>query len=188
MGGLSVAILTGGRARRMDGRAKGLIEINGTPIIRRLTNLVQNRASDIFFVGQEDGAYASLGFRTISDAQPNKGAPGGLYTALISADTPWVMVLPCDVPYLNTETLDRLQPSRVHDAILYRVNGRQQPLVGLWNQKVSEALHTALKRGNPSLNELAEGLNVKWIETTDERPFFNLNSHADLAKLKKARS
>ena len=84
---------------------------------------------------------------------------------------------------MDAQTLDTLKPSPEHDAVLYRADGREQPLAGLWNKRCTAHIEDALLNGNPSLAQLTGELNIRWIEVDDTRPFFNLNSPEDLSDL-----
>ncbi len=184
MAKLTAAILAGGRARRLKGRSKGLIPCRGQTIIECTLELVDARSDDVFLVGQIEGPYQSLGRRIVTDIHSDKGAPAGLHAALTHARHDWVMVLPCDLPEMTKAILDELQPSEGHDAVLYRVKGRTQPLVGMWHRRILDHLDQALSMSDISLNELTTQVSVKWLESDDEKPFFNLNTASDLARLK----
>jgi molybdopterin-guanine dinucleotide biosynthesis protein A len=167
----------------MGGRPKGLIEIEGKPILSRLVELLAPRCRELFAVSDPNGPYRESGLRLISDIHPGKGAPGGVHTALANAECPWVLILACDLPFMDAQTLDALQPSPDHDAVLYRAGGREQPLAGLWNKRCAGHIEKALANGNPSLAQLTRELDIKWIDVENSRPFFNLNSPEDLSDL-----
>src|SRR5215813_11755975 len=85
-GGLDVpdatfAIIAGGRARRLGGLPKGLLEFHGKPIIERLVELGRPFAETLL-VTDDPQPYSAFGLRSVADLVPGRGAPGGVHSAL----------------------------------------------------------------------------------------------------------
>ena len=88
------ALLVGGRSRRMGGINKALLTRDGVSVLERTLAFFDRDAC--FLVGGSSELYGHLNIRCVPDEIPDKGAPGGVYTALFHASTPWVRILPCD--------------------------------------------------------------------------------------------
>ena len=178
-GAVSTAILVGGRARRMGGHPKGLMTKDGQAIIHRLAQLCTD--GPIFLVGDPDGPYGDCGFTIRPDLIPNRGAPGGILTALSVAKSPWVRILACDLPNLTVEAIQGLTPMGDEDVVLYRVAEQPQYLIGLWRRSCLPILQARLHESAPGFARILDSLSVRWLQSTDEATFQNMNN-ADDAK------
>lgn len=176
------AILAGGAARRMGGRAKGLVEVDGVPVAARLRDLLDEVCDAVFVVGDPEGPYAALGLPVFPDLIPDKGAPGGVYTALRRAERGPVFVAACDLPHLDLATVTTLRDALGdHDVALYRA-GKRQFLAAWWQIRVADHLEGLLRAGDPGFAQALAGLDVNEL-AADPRPFFNLNTPEDLRAL-----
>ena len=80
----SAAILAGGRARRLGGGAKPLLEVGGVPIVERQLAMFAALGVVPRLVAVEAAPLAHLGLEMVPDIVDG-GALGGLYTALETA-------------------------------------------------------------------------------------------------------
>ena len=123
----SAAILAGGQARRFGGRDKSRLVVEGRPIIVRQLEVLQRVAHDIFIVGPRADRFADLGLPVYADLIPGHGALGGLYTALEVARNDAVLVVACDLPFLDAGLLARLvERSAGHDGAWVRHRARRR--------------------------------------------------------------
>jgi len=102
---LTIVIQSGGKSRRM-GRDKGLVMFLGKPLIQRVIDRVKNTADEVLVTTNKPEDYSFLGLPLHADLIPNRGALGGLYTALCSASTSLVAVLACDLPFINAQLIE----------------------------------------------------------------------------------
>ncbi len=179
---LTGAIIAGGRARRLSGLAKGLVSVDGEAIMARQIRLLGARCAATFIVGDPAGPYTGLGVPVHPDVIPEKGPPGGVHGALARAETPWVIVLGCDLPYVTGRLLDGVRRAGDHDVCLYRAGGRRQPLVSCWRSAVAPRLAAVLRSASPGFAGLTASLRVLEVEG-EEEAFFNVNTPADLARI-----
>ena len=180
-----LAILAGGRARRMGGVAKGLTCVDGSPIIDRLIGMAPQLRARPVLVGDHADAYAGRGAPILPDVIADRGPPGGVLTALEAAPG-WTAVVALDLPFLNAAfLLDLLDESADVDAILPTHAGRLQPLAGWWHPRALPALTRLLTDHAPGFSRIAEALTVRRVEHPDPRPFTNLNTPADVARVRR---
>ncbi|OGO31322.1 MAG: hypothetical protein A2Z16_02720 [Chloroflexi bacterium RBG_16_54_18] len=123
---LSVVIQAGGQSRRM-GQDKGLAIFLGQPLISRLVARLRPLAEELLVTTNQPADYAFLGVPLYSDLIPERGALGGLYTALSVASLPYVAVVACDMPFIKLELLEaqsqRLLSSHSDISILHTGEG-----------------------------------------------------------------
>lgn len=91
-------ILAGGQGRRMGGEDKGLMVLNGRPLVEYLLDSLRPQSSTLLInANRNHHRYQRYGFPVIEDQVGNYQGPlAGFSTALQHADTDWIMTVPCD--------------------------------------------------------------------------------------------
>lgn len=190
-GDLTLAILAGGRGRRLGGATKGLIVVDGEPVLARLMRLAR-LVERVLLVTNDAAPYASFSLETVPDVIPERGAPGGVLTALEHAHTEWVFVVACDMPFVDRAAVELLCAQRTDDAevVCFEVDGRCEPMVALYRRSLAERWRAALADGASSLRDLiAAARTLRLSERAlrevdpDLRTFENLNRPEDLLRL-----
>ena len=102
---LSVVIQAGGQSQRM-GQDKGLVSFLGKPLISRIIDRLTPLADEMLVTTNQPADYTFLGLPLFPDLVPERGALGGLYTALSAASLPYVAVVACDMPFINPALLN----------------------------------------------------------------------------------
>ena len=132
---VAAAILAGGHARRFGGRDKSRLVVGGRTIIVRQLAVLQQVAGEVFVVGPADGRFADVGVPVHEDRIPGCGALGGLHTALEAAQAARVVVVACDLPFLEEAVLARLvELAEGHDAAWVRGPRGPEPLVACYQR------------------------------------------------------
>jgi molybdopterin-guanine dinucleotide biosynthesis protein A len=101
---LTLAIQAGGASRRM-GQDKALLPFMGQPLIQRVVDRLTGLADETLVTTNHPENYHFLGLPLFADPIPERGALGGLYTALGAATHPLVAVVACDMPFVNPRLL-----------------------------------------------------------------------------------
>jgi len=130
--GLTLAIVAGGRARRLGGVAKPLLHVGGRPILERLLEL--RTLCDQVLLVSADPRLVAPGSARIDDVLADRGAPGGVHAALLAASQPWVLAVAGDMPFLDGRAVAPLLDARADgvDAVAYEVEGRLEPLAAVY--------------------------------------------------------
>lgn len=151
---LTLAVIAGGAGRRLGGRVKGLLEVGGRPIIERLLELA-GAVDPVLIVTQTPEAFARFGRPMVSDLVPDKGAPGGVVTALFHATTEWVFAVASDMPLLERSHLEALLTAATAgvDVVVATRDGSLEPLCALYRRSLVTSWQPALD-ANPSLRAL----------------------------------
>lgn len=107
---VSGIILAGGRARRFDGRDKGLIELAGRPLVAWVVERLQTQVAEILLSANRNLArYAALGHTVVPDSLPQYPGPlAGILAGAQSGRQAWLLSVPCDVPFLPLDLAPRL--------------------------------------------------------------------------------
>ena len=102
---ITAVVLAGGRGRRLGGQDKGLMELDGKPLIKHILDLVTPQVNAVIInANRNQEIYADLGHPVISDTMTDYQGPlAGFAAALTASDTDYIMTLPCDGPYVPAD-------------------------------------------------------------------------------------
>ncbi|MGO8969735.1 MAG: molybdenum cofactor guanylyltransferase [Myxococcaceae bacterium] len=151
---VTLAILAGGRGRRLGGIPKGLLRREGRPVLAHLLALAP-RFAETLLVTSEPAAYAGFKVRSVPDVIAGRGAPGGVHAALLHAHTPWVLVVATDMPFVTAGVVELLlgERSETVDAVGFEVDGRLEPLLACYRASLAPSWGAALA-DSPSFRDL----------------------------------
>ena len=107
---ITAVILAGGRARRMHGEDKGLIELLDRPLLDYIIAGLRPQVGSILVNANRNLArYREFGYCVIEDILDNFCGPlAGMATAMQAARTPLLLTLPCDSPFVPVHLVDTL--------------------------------------------------------------------------------
>ncbi|MBI4771213.1 MAG: molybdenum cofactor guanylyltransferase [Chloroflexi bacterium] len=104
---LTLVLQAGGKSTRM-GQDKALVPFVGKTLIEHVLAQTEGLATDTIVITNRPDAYRFLGLPLFADVFPDKGALGGLYSAIYHAPQPHCLVLACDMPFVNRPLLKHL--------------------------------------------------------------------------------
>ena len=180
---LTVQIMLGGLSTRM-GTDKALVTLGGKTLLERAILRWQGYGAAIqLSVGAaERKALAPAGMAAVADIYPERGPIGGLHAGLHDAPTELMLLVAVDSPYLTQAHADRLLESIGNaDACIYTIDGRPQPLFGLYRRSCMTPAETLILHGDNRMTNLLGWVNTVMIPAEDSAPFRNLNTPEDLA-------
>ena len=175
---VTALILAGGKATRLGGVDKRELVIEGRTIFERQREtlaglpLLVSSTKDI------------PGVTTVRDSITDGGPLAGIAAGLAAAQTPWLLVLAGDMPYVTRDVIDRLCARLADDidAVGVRLAGLPEPLVCVLRVSVYLPIvqDRLARRALKASGLLADGPRVAWLDETDSRAFFNVNAPGDL--------
>lgn len=188
---LSVVIQAGGKSARM-GRDKAFVPFAGRPMIEIVLDHVAGLGSEVLIVTNEPGPYAYLGIPLTADVYPDAGPLGGIYTALASAGNPHVLIVACDMPWLNRDLLRYLGSLRATaDVIVPRWDKYPEPLHAVYSKACMGPIAHNLEAGNLKITRFFGAVAVRFVERAEivqfdphGRSFTNINTPEDLEQQK----
>jgi len=185
--GVSLAIVAGGGATRLGGVCKPLLRVRGRTVLERLLAL-RTLADEVLLVSA-DPRLPESGLRRIVDVVPDRGAPGGVHSALAHARSPWVLAVAGDMPFLDGRAVLPLLEARGEnvDAVAYMVDGRLEPLAAVYRSALAAPWAEALAGGGESFRALWARLRGRTLPesvlreaTGDTRAVLSLNLPSDV--------
>jgi molybdopterin-guanine dinucleotide biosynthesis protein A len=182
-------VLAGGLARRMGGRDKGLIECAGRPLTAYALDALRVVAPRVLVnANRHLEEYGCFGAPVIPDASGDFSGPlAGMLAALRAAETPYVLVIPCDCPLLRGAWLNRLIERRdkenaqiavAHDGM------RLNPVFALLDRHLEPDLAAYLARGERKIDLWMQRHRLAVVDYSDHPELFlNANTPEELAEL-----
>jgi molybdopterin-guanine dinucleotide biosynthesis protein A len=173
-------ILAGGRARRLGGIDKALVEVAGVSLLERSLEAAAS-ARRIVVAGPPRSASRAVVW---TREEPVGGGP----VAAIAAAMPYlssgtVVVLAVDHPFISPEVVNRLVTvvGAVDGALLVDDDGRDQPLIGAYRRAVlTEALGRIPNAAGASVRALLSGMDLHRIN--DARAAIDVDTFPDLER------
>ena len=184
-------VLAGGGSTRF-GRDKALVEVGGTPMLKRMIELLRQVTKEVKIVATNK--YAAFGVTTVEDRWPGEGPLGGIITALedaapTAARPEWNLILSCDMPFLTREWLallcERAGRSKAQVVFPHSTSG-PEPLCACWQTAAAAKLRSEFESG---VRKVTAGIALLRAEVLDEadwkrfddegRLFWNMNTASD---------
>jgi molybdenum cofactor guanylyltransferase len=190
-GDLTGIILAGGASRRMGGRNKAFLELDGRPLIEIVIERVQSVCAEVLIVAGDTGPYAGLGAPLIEDRFRGVGVLGGLHAGLEAASHDLTLVVGCDMPFLNPDLLRAFAGwAEGVDVAVLRQGKQVEPLHAAYRRTCLPAIETAIRAGERRIVSFFPHIRVRYVaqeEITpidpDLRSFQNVNTPDEWARV-----
>jgi molybdenum cofactor guanylyltransferase len=202
---VAAIILAGGKSSRM-GRDKATIEIDGTPMLRRIHDVVvgchnENVRSidEIYVVTPWIDRYRPIlpiDCNFITETCPHKGPLWGFAQALSQIEADWVLLLACDLPNLSTAFIQNsmLVPSGCANnglsdiypesiAYLPKQEHGWEALCGFYRGNCLGSLLEYINGGGQSFQGWLKAEMVTELAIDNPQILLNCNTPADLAEI-----
>ncbi|MGH8501914.1 MAG: molybdenum cofactor guanylyltransferase MobA [Gammaproteobacteria bacterium] len=182
-------ILAGGRASRMGGQDKGLIEIGGRPMVEyALASLAPQCGAIVINANRNLARYHSYGWPVIPDAiEDYQGPLAGIASVMSRADTAYIVTAPCDSPLLPHDLGERLWSAltREHAEIAVASSAdRMQPVFSMLKRELLSSLTDYLQQGERKIDRWYALHRVAIADFADcPDAFLNVNTPEERAAL-----
>ena len=188
---VAAAILAGGRARRYGGRDKSRLVVGDRPIIVRQVEVLERIASPVIVIANDPGRFTDLHLPVHPDVVPDAGALGGIYTAVSTSGADLVIVVACDMPFLEEALLRRLiELSKSADGAWVQTARGPEPLLACYQRHTAPIIRRELDAGRLRAGDLGKVLNMAGLNEAElaqfglaEKLLLNVNSPDDYRKL-----
>ena len=176
----TLLVLAGGESRRM-GRPKAWLEVGETNLLRWMVERLGPAFSEVMVSFAEPEQLEELvPYRLVFDRKKAAGPLAGIEAGLTVARHEVVFAIACDMPYVPRGLAERaVAAARSCDAAMPRIDGRPEPVCAAYRRSSLPAVTAALDAGRFRAAELAERLDVTWLEGLDPDLFRSLNTAAD---------
>lgn len=188
---ITAVILAGGKARRMGGEDKGLIDLHGRPLLDYIIAGLRPQAGHLLVNANRNlGRYRAFGYPVAEDIMGDYFGPlVGMATGMQTCSTPLILTVPCDSPFVPDRLTDRLYRDMVdtdaeicvaHDGV------RMQPVFALLRCELLPGLLSYLEGGGRKIDTWYTQHRLVQSDFSDlPDTFLNLNTPEDRIVLEK---
>ncbi len=186
---ISAVILAGGRARRMGGEDKGLIELKGRPLLDYIISALRLQVGEILVNANRNlDRYRAFGYPVIEDIMGDYFGPlVGMATGMQATGKPYLLTLPCDSPLVPAQLAamlyhglqtEQAELSVAHDGV------RMQPVFALLDCKLLPGLLDYLNEGGRKIDTWYAQHRLARVDfSAAPEAFLNLNTPEDKTEL-----
>lgn len=151
------AVLAGGEGRRMGGVDKGLVTLNGRPLVVWTLDALRPQVDTLLINANRSlDEYRALGWPVVSDAGEGfQGPLAGMLAVLSAAQTDFVLTVPCDAPRLPPDLAARLAQALLAgdaDIAVAYADGRRQSAHSLMRRDLRDELAQAMAGGERKIS------------------------------------
>ena len=182
---ITAVILAGGRGRRLGGQDKGLLELNGRPLIEHILDAVKPQVKTVIINANRNlDVYTAYSYPVVSDEMTDfQGPLAGFAVALSVCNTDYIMTLPCDGPAVPADLAARLSRTLIENeaelAVAYD-GQRMQPVYALIPRSLLDSLQSFLDGGDRKIDLWYAKHNTALADFSDiADSFFNINTEKD---------
>lgn len=151
-------IVAGGRSTRFADRDKAVVELAGTPMIRRVADRVESPIDELVVncrrAQRDDIEGALVGYdrpvRIAVDEDPDRGPMAGIRTGLDAVNETYAFVVAYDMPFVRPDLVDHLfDRARGRDAAVPKLGEWFQTTHAVYRaEQMAAACDAALERGD----------------------------------------
>ncbi len=170
------------------GTDKSFVLFEGRPMIEIVLETVAGLGDETLLITNKPAEYVHFNVPMVSDVYPGLGPLGGIYTAVHAAAHPHVLVVACDMPWLNRSLLEYMISLReTADVIVPRWEKFPEPLHAIYSKACLDPIETKLKEQRLKITGFFGQVAVRFVDRAeierfdaDGRSFANINSPQDL--------
>ena len=188
---LDGVVLAGGSSRRL-GLDKAMLTFGDAPLLKIVVDRVTQVCDHVVVAVDQPERYQELRLsaKLVADAAPGLGPISGLQSGLQACDAVHILVVACDLPFLNVELLRFMADlPRSYQALVPWSEDRWQPLCAIYARSCLKVVDAMVSAGGGSMHKLLDQLDVQRPDEEEIRrldpqrlSFLNLNERSDLDK------
>jgi molybdopterin-guanine dinucleotide biosynthesis protein A len=184
--GVTGLVLAGGRARRMGGEDKGLVQVGGRAMVCWVADALAAQCEHVLINANRNAErYRTLtGWPVVADDVEGFAGPlAGMASGLAACATPLLACAPCDSPLLASDLVARLRHAlEAEDAELAVAHdgGRMQPVFVLLRRELLADMRAFLAGGGRKIDAWYATRRIALAPFADHpRMFLNVNTPGD---------
>jgi molybdenum cofactor guanylyltransferase len=186
----SALIFAGGRASRLGGVNKALLEVGGSTIVARILAALGPLVDEHVVLTNDTALVELEDVRLVFDPTPHAGVLPALAAGLEAAAGDICLAVACDMPFVSSELFTHLlELQRLEDAdvVIPRTAGFLEPMHAVYRREpVLQAIQAALGRGDQRMISYFADVRVREVHEDEWRmadpsgkAFFNVNTPED---------
>lgn len=186
---ITAVVLAGGQGQRMGGMDKGWVNFQGRPMIHHVLEQISPQVQSVLINANRSlEEYQALGHQVVEDIEQGYHGPlMGMLTGLTHAKTDWVLFVPCDIPLLPKDVVEKLDEAVAKndvDVAVVHDGERLQPVISLMRRSLLPSLDAWLAEGKRKIDRwyMQHRMVVVPFDSPEE-DFMNLNTQQEVQEL-----
>lgn len=185
---LNALVLAGGKSERM-GKDKGGMQWHGKEQRYHMADMLKNYTNEVYISCRADQQeIIDSKYPLIADTFTGLGPYGAILSAFREQPERAWLVVACDLPLLDKESLDFLVRNRDASATATTFqspfDGFPEPLITIWEPKSYSVLLSFLAQGYSCPRKVLINSDTKVLQAPDASVLMNVNTPEDLEKAK----
>jgi molybdopterin-guanine dinucleotide biosynthesis protein A len=171
--GVSGVILAGGASRRM-GRNKALLNLAGQPLISIIAGRLRTVVDEVIIAANDTSRYAPFADRCVPDLYPGVGTLGGIHAGLQAASHSLVVIVACDMPFLNPDLLAWFVQAAAGangagqaDLVVLKHDRGVEPLHAVYRKSCLPAIEATIQSGERCAFAFYDQIRVRYVSPED---------------------
>jgi molybdopterin-guanine dinucleotide biosynthesis protein A len=190
---VSGIVLAGGKSTRMGGINKALLEVGGTPILKKIVSLLDRIFEEVILITNSPEEFEFLSKPMFRDLRVGKGSLGGLWTGLYHCHSEYGFLVACDMPFLNEQIIRLLVGlAKDTDVVIPEIRGHFEPLHAIYSVRCLSHIKDLIDEADLKIISLFPRVNVIPVPESELafydpelRFVMNLNTPKDLETARK---
>jgi molybdopterin-guanine dinucleotide biosynthesis protein A len=179
-------VTAGGKSSRM-GRDKAWLDLDGLPMIEHVIAALRPVAKSVSVIAN-DPAYHRLNLPVIADMNAGIGPLEAIRVALAASESPWTLLVGCDLPFVTPELLAYLlsRTQGVQAVVPLDPDGRLEPVCAAYSTLALPAVSDLIAAGERKIARLFDRIPAYFVPFSEMRDltgaglfFENINSPED---------
>jgi len=176
MPSLTVAVIAGGHSSRM-GTDKSFVPMLGKPLIEHvIARVVDLNQDETIVITNRPDNYAYLNLPMFADIVSDKGALGGIYTAIYHSQNEHTLCIACDMPFLNPDLLRYMIDLRdsdggPYDVIVPKVDDHPQGLHAIYSKACLAPIRKDIDADRLKVIGFYDRVRVRYLEPAEYTRF-----------------
>ncbi len=174
-------ILAGGKSSRM-GQDKGLMMLDGRPMVQHIINVVKLLVDEIIIIANNT-EYRKFDLPVYEDLIKDQGPLAGIYSGLNYSKSEKNIILSCDAPFVSKELISYLIKNGAnHDVTIPKYDNKTHQLIGVYSKSCLATIKSELDKGQRKIKKALSKVNLNIVDGNkfDKKQFANLNAISDL--------
>jgi molybdopterin-guanine dinucleotide biosynthesis protein A len=169
------------------GKDKALVDFQGKQLIQYPIELALQFSGAILISSNSDNLN-HLGFPLVRDQYPVQAPLAGIHAGLVKSETPWNLILTCDMPFVSKGLVDFLigHLPGAGDLLVPFHDGFAEPLCGFYHRNLIPEITENIEKNKLSPLDFIKGYPNRSISVGEihgesaGRLFKNVNTLSDL--------
>lgn len=172
-------VLIGGKSRRM-GRPKEDLHYHDKIQKEFVGDLLSRFCCETFYSVAFDDNQKDESYPVIKDVEADLGPLGGVLSAFVKDRHSAWMVVACDLPYVDSDTLSLLlesrDPNKFATCFYNQETNSPEPLISIWEPKAYKVICDYKEEGELSPRKILLDADANFIPIADARKLRNVNT------------